>query len=82
MIKNKKNNNLLIKHNLLNLMKKTGITRVNSEALLVLNDYIEKHMIEIINALKEEIIVKGKKTLKKEDVDEVLKNFQKEMIEV
>lgn len=79
MKKNNKSDNRLIKKRLLILkMKEEGIKRVSPEAIVMLEDYLTKNLIRLLVILKEEMTARGKKTLKKEDVQEVLNKLKED----
>lgn len=79
MKKNKKYANGLIKRkNLRLLLVQNGIKRVNEEALEAIESALENALSNLFNALKEEIVIRGKKTLEKEDVSNVLEKIRKE----
>ena len=65
MEKKQKKVNLLIKKNLVNLLKKKGIKCINSEVLVNLNDYFTKEMNSLAEAIKQEMLIQGKKTFDK-----------------
>jgi len=67
----KKDNTLLKRNNLLFALKKRGIKRVSPTSLFILEDILEKNLLKAINLLKEEMIINGRKTLKKEDIKSV-----------
>lgn len=72
MVKIQKKDNALIKQNrLVLLMKKEGIKRASSEAVCLFEELIERNIQNMLPALKEEMIVHGRKTLKVEDVNAV-----------
>jgi histone H3/H4 len=78
MIKNNKMNNTLIKRkNLLVLIKKAGIKRVSKDALVSLEDYFKEELGILLNALKEEITIQGRKTLEKKDIQNTIKYLNK-----
>lgn len=72
---NKKVNTLIKKNQLITELNKKGIKRINSMALLKINQFLEGSLDELGSRLKEEIDIKGKKTLDKEDVERVVKEF-------
>ncbi len=77
MVKNKKKDNALIKRkNLILRLKNAGIGRVSVEGVLALERVLEKKLEGITEILKEEMIVQGRKTLKKEDVENVVKKIE------
>ncbi len=78
MAKTMKKHNALIKGSgLLALMKKQGIERVSQEALAAFEEGIEDNVNGVLSALKEEMFVHGRKTLKQEDVRAVLEKKEK-----
>src|SRR3989344_3235307 len=58
----------LLRRNLLSLLKKNGILRINKEALNSLEKHIYKYLVKNIPKLKENMEINGRKTLKGEDV--------------
>lgn len=75
---NKKDNTLIKRKRLVLILKEKGVKRVNVNALVFLERHIEKEIEIIAELLNEEIIIKGKKTLEKEDVRSVLEKLRKE----
>lgn len=78
MKKNKKKDNILIKRKIVEEMKKFGIKRVNASSLKFLDEYILNELKRLFRNLKEELVVKGKKTLNKEDIEMVLQTMKEE----
>ena len=78
MKKNNKIDNILIRGKLLLELKKAGVKRVNKDALMMLDAYVKENLNKLINILAEELTIKGKKTLKKEDIAELIKKVKKE----
>ena len=79
MEENNKTVNTLIKRNRLVLrMKKAGIKRVSLNALALLEGYLQRNVDKMMDSLKEEMIIGGRKTLKKSDVEKVLEQIKKE----
>lgn len=79
MAKTMKKHNALIKGSrLLALMKKQGIERVSREALAAFEEWNEDNMKNALSAMKEEMFVHGRKTLKPEDVKAVIEKKAKE----
>ena len=69
MTNNEKNANSLIKRkNLVFLLKKAGISRVNKKAIEEIERVTESHLTKLALSLKEAITIKGKKTLEKQDI--------------
>ncbi|MBI2630004.1 NFYB/HAP3 family transcription factor subunit [Candidatus Pacearchaeota archaeon] len=82
MIKSKQKDNTLIKINKLSSeMKNAGITRVSDDSLYFIDQFIWEKIKKIIPSLKQEMIIHGRKTLKKEDVKSVLE-LKKEFSEI
>tara|TARA_Y100000310_G_scaffold345610_1_gene467285 strand:- start:5829 stop:6074 length:246 start_codon:yes stop_codon:yes gene_type:complete len=71
-------NNALIRKNVEEILRKKGIKRVNSEVFFVLEHYFSSELDRIVDGLKEEIAIQGRKTLKKEDVKKVLERMKEE----
>lgn len=70
MKKNKEINNTLIKrNNLIKLINKEGINRTSPEALIEIEKEIKTNITQIIKKAKENMIVNGRATLKKEDIE-------------
>ena len=70
--------NLIIKrNNLLRLIRISGMKRVNPNALKLIEKKIVDDVSYILEILKEEIAVQGRKTIKKEDVLAVLERLGK-----
>lgn len=81
MEKNKKIDNILIKRkNLVLELKKNGIDRISPDSLLLLESYLRDCLSKIVELLREEVIVHGRRTLKKEDVLAVLNRLKKEEV--
>lgn len=77
---NKKNNTLIKRKNLILRLKKAGLERLNPDSVLFLEEYFDENLDKMINSLKEEVIIQGRKTLRKKDVQNVLKKIKKEDI--
>lgn len=72
MIKRYKKANTLIKRKkLVWMLKEAGIKRVNKEAISALENYLIKELNNLIGILKEEIIIRGRRTLEKEDIQKL-----------
>lgn len=79
MKKNKEKDNLLIKRkNLLLEIKKFDIKRVSPDTILLFDRYFKKELNIILSLIEEELKIKGKKTLEKNDVNNVLKKLKEE----
>ena len=79
MKKIKKFDNELIKRkNLILMLKKYGITRMNKDAVYMLEKAIIDSLPKLFRVLKEEMVTQGKKTLKREDVLNVLGKMKEE----
>jgi histone H3/H4 len=50
------------------MMKRLGVKRMSPEAVQILEKSAEHYILDMIDALKEEMAAHGRKTLKKEDV--------------
>ena len=78
MKKNKENINSLIKRkNLFLKMKKAGIKRVNPESISFIENALEDFLGRLVGGLSEEMSIHGRKTLKKDDVENVLEKIEK-----
>ena len=77
-----KNDHILKKRKLLIEMKRFGLNRVSKDSLIVLAKYDLEELRNIFKSLKEELIVNGKKTLEKKDVERVLKEENKGEFEI
>lgn len=65
-----KRENTLIKANKLqSMLKKQGIQRTSPKALNEINKKITLYVTNLIESSKESMIVNGRKTLKKEDIE-------------
>ena len=70
---NKSSDNTLIKrNNLLALLKSYGINRISPRALKKIDLLIRKEIEEIGIVLKEIIVIKGRKTLLEEDIEDIV----------
>lgn len=69
-------NTLIKKKNLVFKLKERGIRRINPEAELLLERWLEQNLNKIVDALRDEITIHGRKTLKKADVQQVLKKIR------
>ena len=80
MEKSKKKSNTLIKRkNLILKIKQVGIKRISPDAVCLLEKSLENNLSIIIERLKEEITIKGRKTVKKQDIKKVFsENNQKD----
>lgn len=74
----KKHNALINGSGLLALMKKQGIERASPEALAAFEEWNEDNVKNALSAMKEEMFVRGRKTLKPEDVKAVIGKKAKE----
>lgn len=83
MEKSKKKNNTLIKRrNLILQIKKAGIKRISPDAVYLLERELEKNLSNIIEKIKEEIIIQGRKTVKEQDVKNVFSKTKEEFWEI
>lgn len=64
--------NIIKKKTLLKLMKERGITRINPEALKVFSEKISEDAKNLVCKLKQNIQIKAKKTLEKQDILDVI----------
>ena len=79
MTKNTKKDKSLIKRkNLIKILNQNGIKRITKDAILTLEKNMEKYLEEILEPLKQETIIQGRKTLKKEDVENVIEKMNEE----
>ena len=79
MKKNNNFNNTLIKRKgIVAKLRKQKITRIDKEAINSINEVIEDILSSFFIALKEEMTINGRKTLKKEDIKNVLKKMKEE----
>ena len=77
MVKNKIRDNVLIRRCLVGKLKEEGIVRVNREALDEIDDFISEELDRLAEHLKVSISIKGKKTLERKDVAEVVEDIKK-----
>ncbi len=68
----KKYNILIKKKNLILELNKKGIRNISKDSLNILERHLEDYLQNLSEILKEEMIVSGRKTLKKEDVEKAL----------
>jgi len=73
---NKKDNTLIKRKNLILELKKEGIKRVNLKAAIFLEQYFKKSLGVMAKLLKEEMLIQGRKTLKKEDIEKILEKMK------
>lgn len=66
-------NKLILRKKLINLLKNAGIKRVSQKALDEINFNIYAKLEEMAKFLKQDLEIKGKKTLEKEDIEEMLR---------
>jgi histone H3/H4 len=66
----KLDNSLIKRKNLILLLNKEGITRINPKALDEIEKKTKEDFEQLAKILSQKIIIKGKKTLEKEDVEE------------
>ena len=74
---NKKDNILIKRNKLVLMMKKAGIKRINKECFNLIEKDITAYLIKFTETLKEETLINGRETLKKEDVEKVINRLQK-----
>jgi len=80
--KNVKDNTLIKRKNLILRMKERGIKRISPDAIYLLEEYLEGNLDNIIGRLKEKLTIKGSKTLKKEDIKQVLSKTKESYWEI
>lgn len=69
MINNNKSDNSLIKRKkLIELLKENGISRINKEAIKEIDLTIQEDIKKLSRRLAQLLLIKGKKTLEKEDI--------------
>jgi len=68
----KKANALIKKNNLIKFIKNKGITSISPDSIPQIEDYITEDLDNLIDALKQELFINGKKTLNKKDILNVL----------
>jgi len=69
MLKNKETNNTLIKRKgLLKLLRGAGIKRVNLKAIETFERKIAEDTLKLAELSKDRMIIKGRRTLLKEDI--------------
>ena len=81
MRKNEKKDNILIRRKLVLMLKKAGI-RSNKDSIKSIEKKIANELRKMIEKLKEELAIQGRKTLKKEDIEKIDKEVNKENFEV
>ena len=64
----KKDNPLIKRKNLILVLKKAGISRVNKKAIEEIENKIKAYLTNLALSLKQAITIKGKKTLEKQDI--------------
>ncbi|MBI2452022.1 NFYB/HAP3 family transcription factor subunit [Candidatus Pacearchaeota archaeon] len=73
---NKKVNTLIKRKNLIKKLKENGIKRVNPNALVYLEKNLEEKLKNLMLILKDEMTIRGRKTLKKEDISFALEKLK------
>ncbi len=71
---NSKINTLIKRKSLIKLLRKNDIGRISPEAINKIESLIKDFIMSLSSALKEKITTKGKKTLEKEDIEEISQN--------
>ena len=71
-------NTLIKRKNLLLKLKECGIRKTKREALVLIENLIEKNATKIILLAKEEMTINGKKLLQVEDIKNAVKKMAKE----
>ena len=78
MDKNEKSNNILIKRKgLIKIMRKRGIKRISKGGEEILDHFILNEIETMLNGLKNEMDVKGKRILDKEVIESFIKKGEK-----
>lgn len=75
-------NTLIKKKNLREFLKKGGIRRISDSALDEIEDMFAENLKDMSIALKEILMIKGKKTIVKEDIKELNKGKKEKYFEV
>jgi len=75
--KSNKDNSLIKRKNLVLMMKKEGIMNISKDSLDLLEGEIERYLESLVVLMKEEMLINGRRTLKKEDVRVVLDDRNK-----
>lgn len=79
--KNKSKDNTLIKlKNMTAEIKKHGIKRASPEVLYMLNKICQEMLARILEIANEEMLSKGRKTLKQEDIENAFNRMKREEI--
>lgn len=65
-------NTLIKKKSLIKMLRKKEIKRISPEALKEIENRINEEINKLAEILKQKMIIKGKKTLSKEDIKEVI----------
>ena len=55
---------------------KAGIKRINAGAIIYLENTLENNINDFIDKLARILLIKGKKTLEKDDIDDLLKKLE------
>ncbi len=75
--KYKKANGLIKRTKLQTQIKKAGVRRISPDALDFLEDVLGRYINKLALLLNDEIMVNGRKTLKRKDILEVLNRLDK-----
>ncbi|MFA4953269.1 MAG: hypothetical protein WC584_03530 [Candidatus Pacearchaeota archaeon] len=75
MKKTNKSSKLLIKRNLISKFNKSGIDRLNPDAINSIESHIQKYIDKLSRILKYELTINARKTLKKEDVKKAIEKL-------
>lgn len=67
-----KPNTLIKQKALIELMNSLGISRISPKCLLLIEKHVRNTLEQLSTELKDEMLVQGRKTLKKEDILKVL----------
>lgn len=73
---NSKINALIRRKNIVLTLRENRIKNISKDSLDMLENIMENYLKRIIPLLREELIINGRKTLKKEDVAKVLEKIQ------
>lgn len=75
-------NSLIKQKNLRTMLRKHGIQRLGRDVLVTLEKEIEKPLVKLFAALREEMAIQGKKTLTQEEIKRVLGRRKEEFFEI
>lgn len=69
--KQKRDNTLIKRKNLVLEMKKQGIKRISPDSLLLLEKYFKENIQKLIKIIKEEMTMQGTRTLNKKIIKKI-----------